>query len=323
MLKRAFAAVLAGIASLAPLGTAAQSFPNRPIKLILPFPAGSATDGVSRYIAGELQKSLGQPVIIDNQPGADGIIAAQAAKRAAPDGYTLFVSTNSAHGVNSAIYTSLPYDPEKDFDPVAGFIQIPQLMVVRTDFPANDVAAFVKLGKERQAGKELTFGSGNTSSRVAAELVKLSGRVPMTEIPYKGTPQALQDLVGGQIDMFFADPFAAMGLITGNKIKVLAIADTARLPALPHVPTMAEAGFPDVTIVSFVAVFAPARTDPAIVDKLNREINKVLEQPATKEYLHKVGATPLLMTPAELRKFVSGEIVRWGKLVEMAGIPKK
>lgn len=317
-------ALLAGVlVALLPMAVPAQSFPTRPIKLILPFPAGSATDGVSRYIATELQKSLGQPVVIDNQPGADGIIAAQAAKRAAPDGYTLFVSTNSAHGVNSAIYANLPYDPEKDFDPVAGLITIPQLMVVRTDFPANDVAAFVKLGKERGSSKDLTFGSGNTSSRVAAELVKLAGKFPMTEIPYKGTPQALQDLVGGQIDMFFADPFAAMGLISGNKIKVLAIADATRLPALPNVPTMAEAGFPDVKVVSFVAVFAPAGTDHAIVDRLNREINKILELPQTKDYLQKVGALPLVLSPAELRKFVSGEIVRWAKLVEIARIPKK
>lgn len=321
---RALPLLAAVVLALMPMTLAAQSaFPTRPIKLILPFPAGSATDGVSRYIAAELQKSLGQPVVIDNQPGADGIIAAQAAKRAAPDGYTLFVSTNSAHGVNSAIYSSLPYDPEKDFDPVAGFIQIPQLMVVRADFPANDVAGFIRIGKERPAGKEFNFGSGNTSSRVAAELVKLAGKFQMTEIPYKGTPQALQDLIGGQIDMFVADPFAAMGLISSGKIKVLAIADSSRLAALPNVPTMAEAGYPDVKIVSFVAVFAPARTDPAVVDRLNKDINRILEQPQTREYLEKIGATPLVMSPTELRKFVAGEIVRWGKLVEIAGIPKK
>jgi len=311
------------LAALLPLSVGAQTFPTRPVKMILPFPAGSATDGVSRYIAAELQKGLGQPVVIENMPGADGIIAAQAAKRAAPDGYTLFVSTNSAHGVNSAIYTSLPYDPEKDFDPVAGFIQIPQLMVVRADFPANDVASFVRLGQSRPAGKDLTFGSGNTSSRVAAELVKLGGNVAMTEIPYKGTPQALQDLMGGQIDMFFSDPFAAMGLIEGNKIKVLAVADVKRLPALPKVPTMVEAGLPDVKVVSFVALFAPSNTDPEIVTRLNREVNRILEQPQTKDYIQKIGATPLVLSPAELGRFVSGEIARWGKLVEIARIPKK
>lgn len=306
-----------------PLPAAAQPYPNRVIKMILPFPAGSATDGASRFIAAELQKNLGQPVIIENQPGADGIIAAQNAKRAAPDGYTLFVSTNSAHGANPAIYTNLPYDPEKDFEPVAGLIRIPQLMTVRKDFPADDVAGFVKVAKERAPAKELTFGSGNTSSRVAAELLKVSAKVPMTDIPYKGTPQALQDLVGGQIDVFFVDPFAGMGLITGGKLKVLALTDTTRLPVMPMVPTMAEAGYKDVQVVSFAAVFAPAKTDPAVIDRLNKEINKILESPQTKEYIHKMGATPLVMTQGELRSFVSSEIARWGRLVQMAGIPKK
>ena len=141
-------ATLVLVAAL-PLPAAAQPYPNRVIKMILPFPAGSATDGASRFIAAELQKNLGQPVVVENQPGADGIIAAQNAKRAAPDGYTLFVSTNSAHGANPAIYTNLPYDPEKDFEPVAGLIRIPQLMAVKKDFPADDVAGFVKIAKER------------------------------------------------------------------------------------------------------------------------------------------------------------------------------
>ncbi|MCC6196875.1 MAG: tripartite tricarboxylate transporter substrate binding protein [Burkholderiales bacterium] len=311
------------LAAAMPLPAVAQPYPHKVIKMILPFPAGSATDGVSRYIGAELQKSLGQPVIIENLPGADGIIAAQAAKRAPADGYTLFVSTNSAHGANPAIYTTLPYDPEKDFEPVAGLIRIPQLMAVRKDFPADDVASFIKLAKERPAGKELTFGSGNTSSRVAAELVKVAGNIPMTEIPYKGTPQALQDLVGGQIDMFFVDPFAGMGLITGGKLKVLALTDTTRLPVLPNVPTMAEAGYKDVQVVSFAAVFAPAKTDPAIVERLNQEINRILQQPQTKAQIQKMGATTLELSPSEAKKFVSGEIVRWGKLVELAGIPKK
>jgi tripartite-type tricarboxylate transporter receptor subunit TctC len=306
------------------LTATAQPYPNHVVKLILPFPAGSATDGVSRYIAGELQKSLGQPFIIENQAGADGIIAAQNAKKAAPDGYTLFVSTNSAHGVNPSLYKELPYDAEKDFEPVAGFIRIAQLMCVRKDFPADDVAGFVKVAKERASTKQpVTFGTGNTSSRVAGELLKASAKFDMTDVPYKGTPQALQDLIGGQIDTFFADPFAAMGLINGGKVKVLAITDTTRLPVLPKVPTMAEAGYEDMEIVSWAAVFAPAKTDPAIVDLLNKEINKILARPETKEYLLKTGSTPMVMTPAQLKAFVSSEIVRWGKLVQLAGIPKK
>jgi tripartite-type tricarboxylate transporter receptor subunit TctC len=306
-----------------PLAAPAQSYPDRVIKMILPFPAGSATDGAARHIAAELQKSLGQPVIIDNQPGADGIVAAQNARRAAPDGYTLFVSTNSAHGVNPTLYKDLPYDAEKDFEPVGGLIRIPLLMLVKKDFPADDVAGFVKVAKERAATKPLSFGTGNTSSRVAAELFKVSAKIEMFDVPYRGTPQALQDLAGGQIDVVIVDPFSAMGLINGGQLKVLAVTDATRLPLLPNVPTMAEAGYKDVEIVTWAAVFAPAKTDPTIVDRLNKEINKSLGTPQTKDYIYKMGATPMVTTPGELRSFVTSEIARWGKLVEVARIPKK
>jgi tripartite-type tricarboxylate transporter receptor subunit TctC len=320
LLKR----LLAGLALIAVLPlAAAQTYPDRVIKLILPFPPGSATDGVSRFLADELRKSLGQTVIIENQAGADGIIAAQAVKRAAPDGYTLMVSTNSAHGTNPAVYSQLPYDPEKDFEPVAGVMRIPQLLVVKKDFPASDVAGLVSVAKERGAAKSLSFGTGNTSSRIAAELLKANAKIEMTNVPYRGTPQALTDLAGGQIDLFFADPFAAAPFLSGGQIKVLAITDTSRLQTLPNVPTVAEAGFKGVELVSWAAVFAPAKTDPAIVERLNREINKILATPQAREFILKMGAAPMPMTPGELRGFVSSEIVRWGKLVEMAGIPKK
>lgn len=301
----------------------AQAWPTRPLKLILPFPPGSATDGASRHIAAELQKTLGQPVVIDNQPGADGIVAAQSAKRAAPDGYTYFVSTNSAHGVNPHIYKDLPYDAEKDFDPVAGFIRIPLVMLVRKDFPADDVAGFLRAAAQRGTAKPMSFGTGNTSSRVAAELFRVSSGIAMFDVPYRGTPQALADLAGGQLDMVIVDPYASMGLVGGGQIKPLAVTDRARLPLLPNVPTMAEAGRKDVEVVTWAAMFAPARTDPAIVDRVNREINRILDSAATRDYIHRMGATPLVATPAELRTFVTGEIERWGKLVDLARIPRK
>ncbi|MBK9607954.1 MAG: tripartite tricarboxylate transporter substrate binding protein [Betaproteobacteria bacterium] len=233
------------------------------------------------------------------------------------------MTTNSSHGVNPAIYNQLPYDPEKDFEPVGGIMRIPQLLGVRADFPADDVAGFVKVARERAATKGLSFGTGNTSSRVAAELLKASAKIDMIDVPYRGTPQALQDLVGGQIDMFFADPFAAAGFVNAGTIKALAVTDTTRVPLLPKVPTMTEAGFKDVLLVSWAAAFVPAKTDPAIVERLNKEINNTLAKPQTKEYLHKMGATPLPMSSAELRGFVHSEIARWAKLAEIARIPKK
>jgi len=163
------------IAAALPLTAAAQPYPARPIKLVLPFPAGSATDGPARLVAEELRKKLGQPIVIENLTGADGQIAAQAVKRAAPDGYTLFLSTNSTHASNLSLYKSLPYDPEKDFVPIAGMIRIPMIMMVGRDFPAEDVATFVKVAGQRTATKPLTYGSGNTAGHIAAELLKAPG----------------------------------------------------------------------------------------------------------------------------------------------------
>lgn len=321
LISRLAALALSLFAGLMPAW--AQNFPERPIKLVAPFPPGSATDAVARMIAEEMRKGLGQTVIVENQAGADGVIAAQAVKRAAPDGHTLMISTNSAHGSNKALYAQLPYDPEKDFEPIGGVMRIPQLMVVRKDFPANDIAGFVQLARSRTGTQSYSFGTGNTSSRIAAELLKGSAKIEMTAVPYRGTPQALQDLVGGQIDLFFADPFAASALMSSGQIKALAITDTSRLATLPDVPTMAEAGHRTVELVSFVAIFAPARTDPVIVDRLNKELNRVLALPQFREFLTKMGAVPMVTTPAELRSFVSTEVARYVRLVEMAGIPKK
>lgn len=302
----------------------AQTYPDRPIKLVLPFPAGSATDGVSRFLADELRKSMGQTFVIDNRTGADGIIAAQAVKAAPPDGYTLMVSTNSAHGSNPALYNTLPYDPEKDFEAVAGVMKIPQMLVVRKDFPSNDVASFMKLAKERgAAGKPLSLGTGNTSSRIAGELLKSAGSLELTIAPYRGMPQVMTDLVGGQIDFTFSDPFAAAGFINGGQVRALGVTDATRVNLLPNIPTMTEAGFQNVALVSFVAVFAPAKTDPAIVKRLNAEINKVLASQQGKEYIQKMGATPMELSPDQLRSFVSSEIKRYGQLISAAGIPKK
>lgn len=312
------------VLSAAPLMGAAQSYPDRPVKLILPFPAGSATDGAARYVADELRKSLGQPVIIENMAGADGIIAAQAVRRAAPDGYTLLMSTNSAHGANRSLYNTLPYDPEKDFEPVAGVIRIPLTLVVKKDFPADDLASFLKVAQQRTAAnKPLSFGSGNTSSQLGGALMKSATKADMIHVPYRGTPQALTDLMGGQIDVMVVDPYSSMGFVNSGQLKVLAVADRTRHPLLPNVPTMAEAGYKDVEIVTWAALFAPAKTDPAIVDKLNREINRILARNEAKEAVLKMAMTPMVMSPAELRAYVTSEIAHWGRLVDLAGIQKK
>jgi tripartite-type tricarboxylate transporter receptor subunit TctC len=320
LLKQLVLATLVLLAGLPP--AFAQAYPDKIIKLVVPFPAGSTVDALARFTAEELRKALGQTVIVENQAGADGILAAQAVKRAAPDGYTLMMSTSSPHAANPALYASLPYDPAKDFEPVATLMRVPQLLVVRKEFPADDVAGFVRVAKEPSA-KALNFATGNTASHVLGELLKAATKVEMTPVPYRGMPQALQDLAGGQVDLTFTDRNLAVPLIDRDLIKALAITETVRLPSLPNVPTMAEAGYKSVELTAWAGVFAPAKTDPAIVERLNREINKIITSPQGRDYITKLGATPIAMTPGEFRTFLASEIARWGKFVEMAGIAKK
>ncbi len=314
---------LSSLSAILPTIGAAQTYPDRPIKLVMPFPPGSATDATTRVVADELRKVLGQPVVIENQVGADGLIAAQAVKRASPDGYTILVSTNSAHAANKALYTTLPYDPEKDFDPVAGIILNPVALLVRKDFPADDMNGFVKVAHQRGSAKPITFASGNTAGAVSAYLMKLHAKLEITHVPYRGTPQALQDLVGGQVDALFADPYSSSPFVSGGQLKALAVTSSSRHAMLPNVPTMTEVGYKDVGLITWVGLFAPAGTDPAIVTKLNREVNAILVKPAVKEALLRMGTTPWVMSPRDLRSFVSREILNWRTYVEVAGIPKK
>lgn len=321
LLKQILVAALVLVAGMPP--AVAQAYPDKIVKMIVPFPAGSTVDALARFMAEELRKGLGQTVIVENMAGADGIIAAQAVKRAAPDGYTIMMSTSSPHAANPALYASLPYDPAKDFEPVATVMRVPQLLVVRKEFPADDVAGFVRIAKERSAKSPLNFATGNTASHVLGELMKAAAKADMTPVPYKGMPQALQDLAGGQVDLTFTDRNLAAPLADRGPLKILAVTDTVRLPSLPNVPTTAEAGYPSVELTAWAGIFAPAKTDPAIVDRLNREINKIIASPQGREFIGKLGATPIAMTPADFRVFLASEIARWGKLVELSGIQKK
>jgi tripartite-type tricarboxylate transporter receptor subunit TctC len=318
--RRQFGGAVAGVAATAlALPARAEQYPARPVMLLVPFPPGSATDIVARKLAEGLRAAFNQPFIIENKPGADGIIAARQAARAEPDGYTLFVTTNTTHSANANIYTSLPYDPQKDFAPVGGIMKIPMVLAVRADYPANDLASFVKLAK----AKTLTFGSGNTSSRGAAEMFKARAGLEMLHVPYRGTPQAITDLLGGTIDVMFPDPSSALGPIKGKRLKVLAVASLRRLNELPDVPTIAESGYPGFEMVAWVGAFAPAKTPPDIVGRLNTEMNKILAQKDMLDYFDTVGAQVYPTTPDGLRAYVDEDTKRWAEIVEIGHIEKK
>jgi len=314
--------LLAVYAALSSATASAQdAYPDRRITLVVPFPPGSATDAVARKIGEGLQRSLGQPFIVDNKAGADGIVAARNVANAPPDGYTLFITTNTTHSANPNIYRDLPYNPKKDFAAIGGIIRISYMLATRADFPADDFAGFVKAA--RTANPPLLYGSGNTGSRGAGELLKARLGFDMVHVPYKGSPAALNDLMAGRIDVYFPDPASALGLLGEKKFKVLAVTGARRIKTLSDVPTLMELGVPDFNIVAWVAMFAPAGTPQPIVVKLNVALNALLKEPDTIAFVDRIGSDVMATTPEELATFVDDDTARWAHIVDIAKIERK
>lgn len=318
-----FAAFALALLAAAPSPAAAQTgaWPTRPVSVVVPFPAGSATDTVARRIAEGLKDRLGQSFVVENKAGADGNLAARAVASAAPDGYTLLITTNTTHSANPSIYRQLPYDPQKDFTPVGGIIKIPFMLAVRADFPADDFKGF--LAAARKADPKLSFGSGNTGSRASGELLKARMDIDMLHVPYRGSPQALTDLIGGRIDVFFPDPASGLAMIQDRKLKVLAITGDKRVKLLPDVPTMEELGVPNYQIIAWVALFGPAHLPPEIVGRLNAGIDRILADPATAAFLDGISSDPFPTTPEGLGAFVREDAKRWVEIVETSKIERK
>ena len=308
-------AVLIGTAA------AAESYPSRRINLIVPFPAGSATDGVTRRLAESIRVETGVTVLVENKPGADGNLAALAVLKAEADGYTVFVTTNSTQAANISLFNTMPYDPAADFAPVAGIMTIPMMLAVKPEFPAKTVAEFIALAKSRQ--KPLSFGSGNTSSRGAAELFRSRAGIEMQHVPYRGMPQALTDVLAGEIDCVFADPASAQGLIQDGKLRVLAVTSSDRLAGLPDIPTLAQAGLLGAEMTAWVGVFVRAGTPPDVIAKLSQVVLAFVNAKDTADYLQSVGAKPFPAGPDELKAFQEEDTRRWAEIVAIAKIEKK
>jgi tripartite-type tricarboxylate transporter receptor subunit TctC len=308
---------------LAAAGSAASAepYPSQRMTLIVPFPPGSATDSVTRHLAESIRAATNAAVVVENKPGADGNLAALAVLKAKPDGYTAFVTTNSTQAANVSLFNSLPYDPKADFAPVAGIMTIPMMLTVKSDFPAKSVAEFVELAKKRE--KPLSFGSGNTSSRGAAELFRFREGIEMQHVPYRGMPQALTDVLGGQIDCVFADPASAQGLVQDGKLRALAVTSSKRLETMPKLPTIAESGLPGYELTAWVGVFVRTKTPPEIITKLNDLVTAFVNSTETRSYLATIGATPFPSTPQELGTFQETDTRRWAEIVETAKIEKK
>lgn len=315
----AAAAVAAGLTGAASAQT--STYPNRTITLVLPFAAGSGTDVTTRIISQQLGIALGVPIVIENKPGANGSIAATYVARAVPDGYTLFVTTNTSHSANPFLLKTMTYDPVKDFTAIARTGDLPFMLVVNNDVKAKDVAELVAYGKANPG--KLTYASGSSSAIVSGATFARNAGIEMLHVPYKSSPPAMNDVIGGRIDMMFTDVPSGLPHVTGRALRALAVTTTKRSPLVPELPTMQEAGVPDFNITSWQAYFGPAGLPKEIVTRLNGEIRKIVEKPEMKAKLAELGMDAFSGTPEELDTFVKEQLVLWEKLITNAKIEKQ
>jgi tripartite-type tricarboxylate transporter receptor subunit TctC len=317
---KAIAALFGGLvlALVAPLA-GAQAWPAKPIKWVVPFAPGGTTDILARTVGEKLALALGQPVIIENKPGAGGGVGAEFVARAASDGYTIMGGTISTHAINASLYKNLPYDPVKDFVPIVLLARVPNMLVVNPDVPAKNVAELIVLLKANP-GKYTFASSGNgTSQHLSGELFKSMSGTDMQHIPYKGSPPALQDVMGGQVTMTFDNITTAWPLAKSGKLRALAVTTATRSSIAPDVPTLSESGLPGFEVGSWQGVFAPAGTPPDIVRRLNAEIVRILGLPDVKEKLAGLGAELVGNTPEEFAVLVKAEVVKWADVVRKSG----
>jgi tripartite-type tricarboxylate transporter receptor subunit TctC len=294
-------------------------YPARPVRLIVPFaPAGSA-DALARTLQPSLSDTLGQPVVIDNRPGASSTIGTEMAARAAPDGYTLVMITTT-HTVNPSLLAKLPYDSVKDFAPVSLVVSQPNILVVHPSVPVKSVKELVALAKAKPNTLNFASGGNGSSPHLSGELFKLVAAIEITHIPYKGSGPGVTDLLGGHVQMMFAGPLALEQHIKSGRLRALAVADRRRSTVVPDIPTMTEAGFPGVETGTWYGILAPARTPPAIVTSLQRTIARTVQMPDLKSRIVNQGVDIVASSPDDFHKFIIAEIAKWSRVVQKAGV---
>ncbi len=320
-LPRRFAlAAMAAFTALAVLPAAAQTYPDKPLTFIVPFAAGSATDQIARAVGQAVTEATGQQVVVDNKPGANSFIGAQAAARAKNDGYSVLITTNTTHAANEHLFKKLPYDPVKDFEPVTLLGKGGQILVVNPSVPANNVAEFIKLAKS-QPGK-VTFGYGSSSSRVAGELFEQMTGADIQPVPYRSNPLGITDLLGGQIQAMFTDSATGLPQVKGGKLRALGVTASKRSPLAPEVPTIAET-VPGYESGFWFAAYVPAGTPAPVVARLNEIMVKAARTPTAAKFYEPTGTELVTSTPDELRRFQAAESQKWRKIIETAGIEKE
>jgi tripartite-type tricarboxylate transporter receptor subunit TctC len=318
--RRRFLYFVGGVAALpfAPCRAEARAYPSRPVRLLVGFPAGSGGDIIARLIGEWLSERLGQPFVIENRPGAGTNIAAEAAARAAPDGYTLLyvASTNT---VNVTLYRDLPFNFIRDIAPVAGFTRLPLIMEVNPSFPATTVPEFIAYAKANPGKINMASAGTGTTLHMAGELFKTMTGVNLLHVPYRGAPQAITDLLGGQVQVIFDLMSSSIAHVKAGRLRALAVTTAARSNSLPDIPAVDES-VPGYETISWSGLGAPRSTPKEIIDKLNREINAALVEPKNKARLADIGSEPMPMSVAEFGKLIVNETEKWARVVKLAGL---
>ncbi|MBN9539733.1 MAG: ABC transporter substrate-binding protein [Alphaproteobacteria bacterium 65-37] len=320
MMKRLLAGCLLAFSVLAASSAMAQTYPSKPIRWLVPYPAGGGSDFLARTIGQQLSTQVGQPVIVDNKPGANTAVAAAETARAAPDGYTMLSADNGTMVFNPVLYKSLSYSPTKDLAPVTLMGRFPMILVVNPESGITDAKAFIEKAKASAEGLNYASAGAGSPHHLAMELLKVETGLRLVHVPYRGAAPALTDVASGQVPAMMVDLAAGAGFIKGGKVKPLAVANAVRLPQLPDVPTFAELGYKNVEAAALVGLVVPAATPADTVTALNKQIVSAIREPGVNKKLQDFGVEPVGSTPAEFADLLKSETTRWQKLIRDLGI---
>jgi tripartite-type tricarboxylate transporter receptor subunit TctC len=318
---RALLNLVAGIAAcvVATPPSFAQTWPTKPIKVVVPYNAGGTADLLARTIGQKLSEKLGQQVVVDNRPGAGGNLGADVVAKAKPDGYTLVMGTVATHAINPTLYPALPFDAQKSFAPIVLVATLPNIVVVHPSLPAKSVKELIALAKSKPDGLAFASAGNGTSQHLAASMFEKQVGVQMTHVVYKGSAPAVADLVSGQVHLMFDNIPISLEQVRAGKLRALAVTGPKRSPALPDLPTLAESGLPGFAVTSWFGLFAPAGTPPAVIERINREVNAALADDKLRNQYLQQGIEPAGGTPQVFASFVADEIGRWAKVVRDSG----
>ncbi len=317
---RAPAALVVALSCFPGQQTSAQSYPTRPVRMVVPFPAGGSTDIMARLTAQKMTEALGQQVIVDNRGGAGGIIGTDMVAKAQPDGYTLLMSSSITHTAGPSLSKKTPYNVLTDFAPVTQTASVPLMFVINPSVPARSIKEFVALAKAKPGGLNYASPGNGTSGHLAAELFKSLAGINVVHVPYKGGGPALTDLIGGQVQMLIISAVAALPQVKNGKLRALALTSLKRSPALPDIPTVAESGLPGYEVILWYGIFLPAKAPRAIVQRLNQEIVMIMNTPEMRARLAPEGGVAVGNTPEQFQEVIKADVKRWAEVVKNAGI---